>query len=273
MNETVPAISADKVCKSFDRFQAISDVNLTVRSGEVVCIVGPSGSGKSTLLRCLNWLSPPTSGEVRIGGELLGLRQGENGQLRVLPASELRRQRSRVGMVFQGFHLWPHLTALGNVTVGLRVVRRLPWTEAHDRAMAALERVGLAAKSASYPAQLSGGQQQRVAIARALAMEPEILLFDEPTSALDPELVGEVLDVMADLAARRTTMIVVTHELGFAAEAADRIVVMDGGRILEDAAPAQLFAEPSHARTREFVGRYMHRTEALVRLLRPATKP
>jgi len=273
VSETVPAISAHKVSKTFDKFQAVLDVDLTVQSGEVVCIIGPSGSGKSTLLRCLNWLSPPTSGEIRIGGELLGLRHGEGGQLHVVPASELRRQRSRVGMVFQGFHLWPHLTALGNVMEGLRVVRRLPRTEAHDRAMATLERVGVAAKSANYPAQLSGGQQQRVAIARALAMEPEILLFDEPTSALDPELVGEVLDVMADLAARRTTMIVVTHELGFAAEAADRIVVMDGGRILEEAAPARLFAEPTHARTREFVRRYMHRTETLVRLLRPATTP
>jgi polar amino acid transport system ATP-binding protein len=267
MSDALPAISAHDVCKSFGGFNAVLHVDLSVRVGETVCIIGPSGSGKSTLLRCMNWLSPPTSGEVRIGGEPLGQRRDADGRLRLLPDIELRRQRSRIGMVFQGFHLWPHLTVAGNVMEGLVVVRRQSRHEARDRAMAMLERVGLASKHADYPAQLSGGQQQRVAIARALAMEPEILLFDEPTSALDPELVGEVLDVMADLARRHTTMLVVTHEIGFAAEAADRLVLMDAGRIIEQGPPAQLLREPTTERARDFISRYLRRNAGLASIV------
>jgi len=267
VNEALPAISAHDVCKSFGTFNAVSNVDLSVTVGETVCIIGPSGSGKSTLLRCMNWLSPPTSGEVRIGGELLGQRREADGRMRLLPDAELRRQRSRIGMVFQGFHLWPHLTVAGNVMEGLRLVRRQSRQEARERTMAMLERVGLAPKHADYPAQLSGGQQQRVAIARALAMEPEILLFDEPTSALDAELVGEVLDVMADLAQRHTTMLVVTHEIGFAAEAADRVVLMDGGRIIEEGSPARLLRQPETERAREFIRRYLRRNAGLAAIV------
>jgi polar amino acid transport system ATP-binding protein len=266
MTESPPALRAQGLRKSFGPNEILRGLDLSVQHGEVVCIVGPSGSGKSTLLRCLNWLTPPTSGEVWIGNALLGQIRRKDGLLTPIGGAALRKQRSRIGTVFQHFNLWPHMTALGNVMEGPRTVQKLKAGEARDLAMATLARVGLSDFADRYPGQLSGGQQQRVAIARALAMAPEILLFDEPTSALDPELVGEVLDVMDDLAKRHTTMIVVTHELGFAAAAAHRIVMMDAGRIIEAGTPRQVLADPTTARARDFVGRYLRRTAALTAL-------
>jgi polar amino acid transport system ATP-binding protein len=260
MSDAVPAIRAENLVKTFGDLTVLSGISLQVVKGEVVCILGPSGSGKSTLLRCLNWLSPPTEGTVWIGDEILGMERDANGTLKPLRDARLRRQRSRIGMVFQSFNLWPHRTAIGNVMEGPVVVRGLRKEEAREKAEALLERVGLKDKADSYPAKLSGGQQQRVAIARALAMEPEILLFDEPTSALDPELVGEVLDVMQALAEQHTTMIVVTHEIGFASEAADRIIFMDGGLIIEEGRPTDFLSNPKEERSRQFLTRYMKRT-------------
>jgi len=261
-----PALRAHALRKSFGPHEILTGIDFSVNHGEVVCVVGPSGSGKSTFLRCLNWLTPPTSGEIWIGEALLGQKRRADGTLAPLAQAEIRRQRSRLGTVFQHFNLWPHMTALENVMEGPRSVQKLRSAEARDLAATTLIRVGLGDRLDRYPGQLSGGQQQRVAIARALAMGPEILLFDEPTSALDPELVGEVLDVMADLAARHTTMVVVTHELGFAAAAADRIVMMDCGRIIESGSPRQVLAEPTSDRARDFVGRFLSRTAALTAL-------
>jgi polar amino acid transport system ATP-binding protein len=266
MTEPSAALRAEGIRKAFGMREVLGGIDLTVSRGEVVCIVGPSGSGKSTFLRCLNWLSPPSSGAVWLGDTLLGQVRREDGSFGPMPNKTLRQQRSRIGMVSQHFNLWPHMTALENVVEGPRAVHGLKATEARDLAMTTLTRVGLAERVAHYPGQLSGGQQQRVAIARALAMQPELLLFDEPTSALDPELVGEVLDVMADLASRHTTMIVVTHELGFAVAAADRIVMMDAGRIIESGPPRQILAAPASARTRDFVSRYLSRNAALTAL-------
>jgi len=248
------AMRAENIVKSFGSNRILDGVSLTVMRGEVVCVLGPSGSGKSTLLRCLNWLSPPDAGSVWIGGERIGMRGG--GRQGPLPESEIRRQRSRIGMVFQSFNLWPHMTVIENVMEGLMSVKRMPRLAASDAAFEALRQVGLEAKRGAYPASLSGGQQQRVGIARTLAMDPEVILFDEPTSALDPELVGEVLAVMRGLAARSTTMIVVTHEIGFAREVSDRAVFMDGGRIVEEGPPTQLFDNPSSDRLRQFLFRF-----------------
>ena len=256
----VPAIRAVDITKVFGDLKVLRGVSLAVRKGEVVCVLGPSGSGKSTLLRCLNWLSPPTTGEVYIGEERLGMAIGGAAPL---PDSKLRLQRSRIGMVFQQFNLWPHRTAIENVMEGPVIVRGLSRADARAKAAALLDKVGLSEKHDVYPAKLSGGQQQRVAIARALAMEPEILLFDEPTSALDPELVGEVLEVMQALAAQHTTMIVVTHEIGFAAEAANRILFMDQGLIVEEAPPRDFFSNPREPRSRQFLDRYLKRNAAL----------
>jgi polar amino acid transport system ATP-binding protein len=255
----VSAIRAEKISMRFGPLQVLRDVDLNVAEGEVVAVFGPSGSGKSTLLRCLSWLAPPTEGAVYLRDERLGVRVRPDGRAAKLPGRLLARQRSRIGMVFQSFNLWPHLTVMGNVTEGPVQVLGVKTAEARDRAMAILETVGLAQKADAYPATLSGGQQQRVAIARALAMEPELLLFDEPTSALDPELVGEVLDVIELLAARRTTMIVVTHEIAFASEAATRVVFMDGGGIVEDATPADFFSNPREERSRRFLERSLRR--------------
>lgn len=260
MTDSMPAIRAEHLVKTFGDLTVLNDISIEVAKGEVVCVLGPSGSGKSTLLRCLNWLSPPTSGTVWIGDEMLGMERAGNGALKPSGDARLRQQMSRIGMVFQSFNLWPHRTAIGNVMEGPMIVRGLSREAARERAMAILERVGLKDKAWSYPAKLSGGQQQRVAIARALAMEPEILLFDEPTSALDPELVGEVLDVMQALAEQHTTMIVVTHEIGFANEAADRIVFMDEGLIIEEGRPADFLSSPKEPRSRQFLDRYMKRT-------------
>ena len=237
--------------KSFGHRTVLDGIDLDVARGEVAVLLGPSGSGKSTLLRCVNHLERPDAGFVEVGGEVIGYRH-DGRHLRELPDRAITRQRARIGMVFQQFNLFPHKTALENVVEGQLAagVRR---TAAESRAGELLERVGLAGREASYPRQLSGGQQQRVAIARAIANQPELLLFDEPTSALDPEMVGEVLSVMRDLASSGLTMIVVTHEIGFAREAADRVVFLDGGRIVEAGPPAEVLVRPQNERARSFL--------------------
>ena len=269
--EPAPAIEVQDLRKSFGELAVLRGVSFAVAAGEVVCVLGPSGSGKSTLLRCMNGLAPATSGDVRIGGELLGQRETAPGRREPLPEAEWRRQRRRIGMVFQLLNLWPHRTAAENVMEGPMIVLGLPKREARERAERLLAQVGLIDKADVYPVRLSGGQQQRVGIARALAMEPEIILFDEPTSSLDPELVGEVLNVMQDLARRSTTMIVVTHEIGFAAEAADRIIFLDEGRVLEEAAPLQFLHNPRHERSRRFLEQFLSRSSAF--LSTPAPPP
>jgi polar amino acid transport system ATP-binding protein len=256
---TVPMISMRAVGKSFGPHQVLKGVDLDVAASEVVCLIGPSGSGKSTALRCVNFLEPYDEGEVRIAGELIGYDLDQDGGRRPMPPARLRAMRREIGMVFQHFNLWPHMTALENVSEPLRRVRGLGRSEAADRAAAMLKRVGLADKAGAHPLRLSGGQQQRVAIARALAMQPRVMLFDEPTSALDPELVGEVLEVMRALAAEGMTMLIVTHEMGFAAHVANRIAFIDGGRILADGAPRQVFHECAEPRVRQFLQTYHDR--------------
>ncbi|MFC1411242.1 amino acid ABC transporter ATP-binding protein [Streptacidiphilus sp. N1-12] len=238
--------------KSFGAHLVLDGVDLDVGEGEVTVLLGPSGSGKSTLLRSINHLEKPDAGFVEVGGEIIGYRH-QGGKLHELGHRTITRQRARVGMVFQQFNLFPHLTVLENITEAPVAVRGASRKQAAARARELLERVGLAGREGAYPRQLSGGQQQRVAIARALAMEPDLLLFDEPTSALDPELVGEVLAVMKDLALSGMTMIVVTHEIGFAREVADTMVFLDGGRIIESGPPAEVLANPSHERARAFL--------------------
>ncbi|MGJ4891831.1 amino acid ABC transporter ATP-binding protein [Bradyrhizobium sp. HKCCYLRH3099] len=247
-----PLIAIRQVSKRFGEFQALKQVSLDVFEGEVVCLIGQSGSGKTTLLRCVNQLTTADSGGIWLDGELLGFRE-QDGRLHRLSEREIARQRLACGMVFQRFNLFPHMTALENIIEGpVQVQNRKP-AEARDAAMALLRRVGLADKAGSYPSQLSGGQQQRVAIARALAMTPRLVLFDEPTSALDPELVGEVLGVMKELATSGMTMLVVTHELGFAREVADRVVYMDQGVIVESGPAGELLRAPREARTKAFL--------------------
>ena len=239
---TQPILEIRALHKSFGTLEVLKGIDLAVAQGELVFIIGPSGSGKSTLLRCCNRLEEPSSGAVLVeGADITGERV------------DLNRVRQKIGMVFQSFNLYPHMNALGNVTLALRKVQGLARPEAEEKGMAALTRVGLAEKARAYPNELSGGQQQRVAIARALALEPRILLFDEPTSALDPELVGSVLNVMRQLRESGMTMVVVSHEMGFARAAADRVVFMDGGVILESGAPEKIFSKPAHARVAEFV--------------------
>jgi polar amino acid transport system ATP-binding protein len=249
---TQPLVAIRSVSKSFGAFQALKGVSLDVRAGEVLCLIGASGSGKTTLLRCINQLTPLDSGGIWLDGELLGLRE-QDGRLHRLSPREIARQRLKTGMVFQRFNLFPHMTALENVTEGPVQVQRRSREGARAEAMELLTRVGLSAKADAYPAELSGGQQQRVAIARALAMKPKLMLFDEPTSALDPELVGEVLAVMKELAGSGMTMMVVTHELGFAREVADTVVYMDQGAIVESGPAAELLAAPHELRTRSFL--------------------
>jgi polar amino acid transport system ATP-binding protein len=249
---TLPAVRAIDVQKRFGDFQALHGITLDVAPGEVLCVIGPSGSGKSTFLRCINQLETVTDGALWVGGELVGFRRIGD-ELHALSESEIARQRLKTGMVFQRFNLFPHMTALENVAEGpVRVLRR-PRGEVLAEARALLDRVGLAAKCDAFPIELSGGQQQRVAIARALAMKPQLMLFDEPTSALDPELVGEVLAVMRDLAKTGMTMIVVTHELGFARDVATRVLFMDQGQVVETGPPDQVLSTPQHPRTREFI--------------------
>ena len=247
-------VRAEGVIKSFGRHEVLKGINLQVRTGEVLCLVGPSGSGKSTFLRCINHLEPINAGHIWVDGELMGYRVAGD-RLHNLNESAARRQRLGIGMVFQHFDLFPHMTALENVTMAPMTVRRESRAVATKRAKEILDRVGMAPRQDAYPAQLSGGQQQRVAIARALAMKPKLMLFDEPTSALDPELVGEVLTVMTDLAADGMTMIVVTHELGFAREVADTLVFMDDGQVIEAGPPEDIIANPRHERTRNFLRR------------------
>jgi polar amino acid transport system ATP-binding protein len=247
-----PVVVAKSVSKSFGALTVLRDVSFEVAPGEVLCLIGPSGSGKSTLLRCVNHLEKIDGGELFVEGELVGYRR-QGDVLYELSDREVCAKRTGIGMVFQQFNLFPNMTALQNVLAGPILVKREDRTEATERAQALLARVGLSDKAASYPRQLSGGQQQRVAIARSLAMRPRLMLFDEATSALDPELVGEVLDVMRGLAADGMTMIVVTHEMGFARDVADRVMFMDGGRIVEAGEPTSLFANPAHERTREFL--------------------
>jgi polar amino acid transport system ATP-binding protein len=249
---SAPLVAVRNVRKSFGNFQALAGVSLDVQAGEVLCIIGASGSGKTTLLRCLNQLVSIDEGAIWIDGELQGRRiVGE--KLHALGETQIARQRLRTGMVFQRFNLFGHLTALENIIEGPMQVLGQSRAAAVQTARDLLDRVGLASKEANYPAELSGGQQQRVAIARALAMKPELMLFDEPTSALDPELVGEVLAVMQELARSGMTMIVVTHELGFAREVADRVVFMDQGAIVESGSAAEVLGAPREARTREFL--------------------
>ncbi|WP_067134359.1 amino acid ABC transporter ATP-binding protein [Microtetraspora malaysiensis] len=233
--------------KSFGKLEVLKGIDFTVEAGQVVCVIGPSGSGKSTLLRCVNLLERPTSGRVVLDGTEI-----------TDPDVDIDAVRRRLGMVFQQFNLFPHLTVLRNVTIAQERVLRRGRAEAERIARENLERVGLGEKADAFPAQLSGGQQQRVAIARALAMNPSLMLFDEPTSALDPELVGDVLGVMRELAGDGMTMMVVTHEMNFAREVADRVVFMDQGVIVEDGPPDQVIAAPRHARTREFLSRVLH---------------
>ncbi|MCS6826634.1 MAG: amino acid ABC transporter ATP-binding protein [Caldilinea sp.] len=232
----------ENIHKSFGKTRVLTGFSLTVQPQEVVVLVGPSGSGKSTLLRCINLLSPPDSGRIWLEEQEI-----------TAPGVNPDKVRQRIGMVFQDFNLFNHLTALGNVMIGLMKVRKMPKKEAHDLAMFELERVGLVDRAYHYPAQLSGGQKQRVAIARALGMDPHIMLFDEPTSALDPELTGEVLEVMQQLAREGMTMIVVSHEMGFARQVASRVVFMEGGVVVEEGPPAQMFEQPLHERTRAFL--------------------
>ncbi|MET8808202.1 amino acid ABC transporter ATP-binding protein [Streptomyces sp. NPDC004546] len=244
------------VHKSFGPLAVLKGVDLQVRAGEVTVVLGPSGSGKSTLLRTINHLEKADRGEISVDGSLMGYRRAGD-KLHELPEREVLRQRTRIGFVFQNFHLFPHLTVLDNVVEAPVSALKRPRKEAVESARRLLERVGLGDKADTYPRQLSGGQQQRVAIARALALEPRLLLFDEPTSALDPELVGEVLDVIRDLAAQGTTMIVVTHEIAFAREVADTVVFMADGRIVEQGPPAEVLDRPRHERTRAFLAKVL----------------
>jgi polar amino acid transport system ATP-binding protein len=251
-----PMVLAEGVHKRFGRLEVLRGIDLTVQRGEVMCVIGPSGSGKSTFLRCINHLEQINAGRMWVDGVLVGYRQ-RGDKLYELRESEVAQQRISVGMVFQHFNLFPHMTAFGNVIEAPLRVRRESKKEVHERARALLDRVGLAAKADAYPSQLSGGQQQRVAIARALCMEPKLMLFDEPTSALDPELVGEVLDVMRGLAETGMTMVVVTHEMGFAREVGDELVFMDGGVVVEAGPPREVLANPQHERTRSFLSKVL----------------
>lgn len=251
-----PLIKARNVRKHFGQLQVLKGISLDVHPGEVLCIIGPSGSGKTTLLRCMNFLEEYDEGEILFDGMLVGYRM-KNGTRKMERGAHVARIRAQLGMVFQRFHLWPHMTTLENVIEGPIVVRRLERRQAIQLARELLLKVGLQDKTDVYPSKLSGGQMQRAAIARALAMQPKALLFDEPTSALDPELVGEVLDVMKSLAREGKTMVVVTHEIGFAREVADRVVMMDCGEIIEVGPPSTLLRSPSHERTRNFISKVL----------------
>jgi polar amino acid transport system ATP-binding protein len=251
-----PMVKAEGVHKRFGRLEVLRGISLEVAPGEVMCVIGPSGSGKSTFLRCINHLEKIDNGRLWVDGDLVGYRQ-RGARLYELRDSEVAKRRADIGMVFQRFNLFPHKTALENVIEAPCQVRSVSRSEAVAQAQVLLDRVGLADKLTSYPAQLSGGQQQRVAIARALAMKPKLMLFDEPTSALDPELVGDVLDVMRALAKDGMTMIVVTHEIGFAREVADKLVFMDEGVIVEAGDPREVIANPRHERTRAFLSKVL----------------
>ncbi|HEY8754412.1 MAG TPA: amino acid ABC transporter ATP-binding protein [Arthrobacter sp.] len=251
-----PLVKIDGLHKYYGHHHVLRGIDLTVNQGEVSVVIGPSGSGKSTMLRCVNLLETISAGKITVGGNLIGYRE-VNGRLHDLKTKEIAAQRREIGMVFQRFNLFPHKTAMYNVMEAPMQVRGQSRVAARKRALELLDRVGLADRADHYPSQLSGGQQQRVAIARALAMDPELMLFDEPTSALDPELVGDVLNVMKDLAKSGMTMIVVTHEIGFAREVGDRLTFMDGGVVVESGDPREVLANPQHARTKEFLRRVL----------------
>ena len=253
---TTVMVRAQGVRKSYGHFDALRGIDLEVAAGEVMCLIGPSGSGKSTFLRCINHLEKVDAGRLEVDGELVGYRQ-QGGRLYELRDREVCAKRAEIGMVFQRFNLFPHMTALENVTLGPVKVKGVGKSTALERSRALLARVGLADKLTAYPNQLSGGQQQRVAIARALAMQPKLMLFDEPTSALDPELVGEVLDVMRGLADEGMTMVVVTHEIGFAREVGDNLVFMDAGAVVESGPPREVIANPQSERTRAFLAKVL----------------
>ncbi|MBR6021939.1 MAG: amino acid ABC transporter ATP-binding protein [Kiritimatiellae bacterium] len=256
-----PLLEVEDLHKSFGSLQVLRGITTTILKGEVVVVIGPSGGGKSTFLRCLNLLETPTSGRIWFGGEEIVSggslrRDGTDRRLsRRARERNLDRYRSDMGMVFQRFNLFPHLTVLDNITMAPRLIRHAPAAAARAKAMELLERVGLPDKASAYPEQLSGGQMQRIAIARALAMEPRVMLFDEPTSALDPEMVGEVLAVMQELAANHMTMVVVTHEMNFARQVADRVLFLESGVILEEGPPSAIFSAPKNPRTRDFLGK------------------
>jgi len=253
---TEPMVKAEAVHKRFGRLEVLKGIHLEVQSGEVMCLLGPSGSGKSTFLRCINHLEKINSGRLSVDGELVGYREA-GGKLHELHEGDVARKRAEIGMVFQHFNLFPHMTALENVTLAPTRVAGLSRKDARQRGSDLLAKVGLSDKLGAYPVALSGGQQQRVAIARALAMRPKLMLFDEPTSALDPELVGDVLDVMRALARDGMTMIVVTHEMGFAREVADTVVFMDRGVVVESGEPAQVIGAPREERTKAFLSKVL----------------
>jgi polar amino acid transport system ATP-binding protein len=255
-HRTAEMVRADNVHKSFGSLEVLKGVDLTIRAGEVCCVLGPSGSGKSTFLRCINHLEKINAGRIFVDGELVGYRE-RGGKLHEMREKEVAAQRRSIGMVFQRFNLFPHMTALENVMEAPCRVKKERKSAARENAVRLLRRVGLGDKVDNYPGQLSGGQQQRVAIARALAMHPKLMLFDEPTSALDPELVGEVLDVMKDLADDGMTMVVVTHEIGFAREVGDTVVFMDGGVVVEAGPPNEVIGNPQHQRTRTFLSKVL----------------
>jgi polar amino acid transport system ATP-binding protein len=253
---TTVMVKAEGVHKSYGHVDVLKGIDLEVRKGEVFCLIGPSGSGKSTFLRCINHLEKINAGRLYVDGQLVGYRQ-KGDKLYELKDSEVALQRRDIGMVFQRFNLFPHMTALENVMEAPVQVKKVNRNQARERARELLARVGLADKAGNYPSQLSGGQQQRVAIARALAMDPKLMLFDEPTSALDPELVGDVLDVMRDLAESGMTMVVVTHEMGFAREVGDSLVFMDGGVVVEAGNPRDVLTNPQHERTQAFLSKVL----------------
>ena len=264
----VPLVHAVNVMKSFHDVQVLKGIDLDVHKGQVVCLLGPSGSGKTTFLRCINQLETMDGGRIWVDGDLMGYEE-RAGRLHRRSGKAIAEQRREIGMVFQRFNLFPHKTTLENIMEAPTQVKGENKAKARERATALLERVGLADKPSAYPAQLSGGQQQRVAIARALAMQPKLMLFDEPTSALDPELVGEVLAVMRELANEGMTMIVVTHEMSFAREVADHVVFMDGGVVVEEGDPRSVINNPQHARTRSFLSRMQAEPQAVEHI--PAT--
>jgi polar amino acid transport system ATP-binding protein len=256
MSDASPMVKAEQVYKSFGALEVLKGIDLEVARGEVMCLIGASGSGKSTFLRLINHLEKLDAGRLSVDGELVGYREQSN-KLYELKDKEICSQRAQIGMVFQRFNLFPHLSVRDNITIGPVKVKGQSVAEARDRAVALLERVGLTEKINAFPSQLSGGQQQRVAIARALAMDPKLMLFDEPTSALDPELVGEVLDVMRKLADEGMTMVVVTHEMGFAREVGDSLVFMDDGQIMEKGNPREILANPQNERLRSFLSKVL----------------
>lgn len=250
-------VEAIDVHKRFGAVEVLKGISLRVDRGEVVVLIGPSGSGKTTFLRCINHFVTIDQGKIFVNGQLIGYRTDSKGKLVEERAKEIAKQRAEIGFVFQHFNLYPNKTALENVYLGPRKVRKVPREEAEELGRSLLRRVGLEAKMDTYPAQLSGGQQQRVAIARSLAMQPKLILFDEPTSALDPEMIGEVLAVMKGLAADGMTMVIVSHEMGFAREVADRVVMMDDGMLVEEGPPKQIFDQPEHDRTRAFLAKLL----------------